>query len=290
MKTILVPVERNSQIESTLATVCVLAKMFDSYIEGFALSPELNTMVAAEGIGSMVVYPTDLAAQDEEAAKEARKLFEDAMAKNAIALAGAAPGGLGYSWNARPLAGDGFLGSHGRVFDVTVVGRPGSAPASPHMSTLEAALFDSGRPILIAPPEAPAQIGRVVTIAWNGSTETARAIAYAKPLIKRAERVIVQVVEGVGVSGPSGADVARHLERNGIAGESRHGEARTALARRGNPGGGAGRRQRPAGQGRLYPEPAPPDDLRRRHQPHHRGNHAAGADGALNGEWQNGQW
>ncbi len=217
MKTILVPVERNSQIESTLATACLLAKMFDSYIEGFALSPELNTLVAAEGIGSMVVYPTDLAEQDEEAAAEARKLFDDAMAKHAVAPATSA--GPGFAWNARALAGDGFLGSHGRVFDLTVVGRPGSAPDSPHMSTLEAALFDSGRPILIAPPAAPEQIGRVVTIAWNGSTETARAIAYAKPLIKRAERVIVQVVEGVGVSGPSGADVGRHLRRNGIANE-----------------------------------------------------------------------
>ena len=217
MKTILVPVERNSQIESTLATACTLAKMFDSYIEGFALSPELNTLVAAEGIGSMVVYPTDLAEQDEEAAAEARKLFENAMAKHTIAPAGS--GGAEFAWNTRALAGDGFLGSHGRVFDLTVVGRPGSAPDSPHMSTLEAALFDSGRPILIAPPQAPEHIGRVVTIAWNGSTETARAIAYAKPLIKRAERVIVQVVEGVGVSGPSGAEVGRHLERNGIASE-----------------------------------------------------------------------
>ena len=217
MKTILVPVERNSQIEATLATACRLAKMFDSYIEGFALSPELNTLVAAEGIGSMVVYPTDLAEQDEEAAAAARKLFDDAMAKQAIAPAGA--GAAGFAWNARALAGDGFLGSHGRVFDLTVVGRPGQAPDSPHMSTLEAALFDSGRPVLIAPPAAPEHIGRVVTIAWNGSTETARAIAYAKPLIKRAERVIVQVVEGVGVSGPSGADVGRHLQRNGIANE-----------------------------------------------------------------------
>jgi nucleotide-binding universal stress UspA family protein len=217
MKTILVPVEKNGQIESTLATACLLARMFDSYIEGFALSPELNTLVAAEGIGSMVVYPTDLTGQDEAAAADARKLFVDAMTVHSIALAGDAPGASGYAWNDRSLAGDGFLGSHGRIFDVTVVGRPGSAAASPHMSTLEAALFDTGRPVLIAPPNAPKRFGQAVTVAWNGSTETARAIAYAMPLIKRAERVIVQVVEGVGVAGPSGADVARHLERNGIS-------------------------------------------------------------------------
>ena len=219
MQTILVPVEKNSQIESTLATVCELAKMFDSYVEGFALSPELNTLVAAEGIGSMVVYPTDLAEHDEESAAAARRLFEDAMARHGIAPAGAAQDVPRYAWNGRALAGDGFLGSRGRVFDVSVIGRPGASADSPHMSTLEAALFDSGRPILIAPPVAPAHMGQVVTIAWNGSTETARAIAYAKPLIKRAERVIVQVVEGVGVSGPSGADVAQHLKRNGIASE-----------------------------------------------------------------------
>ncbi len=219
MKTILVPVERNSQIESTLSTACLLARMFDSYLEGFALTPELNTLVAAEGIGSMVVYPTDLAEQDEAAAAEAKKLFEGAMAKHGVAPAGDGTGAPGFAWNPRALAGDGFLGTRGRVFDVTVVGRPGSAAASPHMSTLEAALFDSGRPILIAPPAAPDQIGQSVTIAWNGSTETARAIAAAMPLIRRAQHVVVQVVEGVGVSGPSGAEVARHLELNGIASE-----------------------------------------------------------------------
>jgi nucleotide-binding universal stress UspA family protein len=216
MKTILVPVERNSQIEATLTTACILGRMFDSYIEGFSLAPELNTLVAAEGIGSMVVYPTDLAEQDENAAAESRKLFETAMAAHGIApVVGAA--GCGSWWNPRTLAGDGFLGSQGRVFDITVVGRPGPTGNSPHMSTLEAALFDSGRPVLIAPPAAPDNLGRVITIAWNGSTETARAIAFAKPLIKRAERVIVLFIEGAGVPGPSAADVALNLERNGIA-------------------------------------------------------------------------
>ena len=217
MKTILVPVENNDQIGSTLTTACLLAKMFDSYIEGFALSAELTTLIAAEGIGSMVVYPTDLVQQDETTAAAARKLFEDAMLRHAIAQAGTGAATSGFAWNTRTLTGDGFLGSHGRVFDVTVVGRPGSASANPHMSTLEAVLFDTGRPILIAPPAAPERIGEVVTIAWNGSTETARAIAFAMPLIKQAQRVIVQVVEGVGVPGPSGADVGGYLERNGVA-------------------------------------------------------------------------
>src|SRR5215218_5896345 len=47
---------------------------------------------------------------------------------------------------------DAFVGSYGRVFDVTVFGRPGSYPAGSSMAAVEAALFESGRPILIAPP------------------------------------------------------------------------------------------------------------------------------------------
>ena len=41
------------------------------------------------------------------------------------------------------------------------------------------AVFDSGRPVLIAPPRAPDVIGDTVLIAWNRSSETARTVAFA---------------------------------------------------------------------------------------------------------------
>ncbi len=56
-------------------------------------------------------------------------------------------------------------------------------------------------------------------IAWNASTETARTIAFAKPMLKDAKKVWVLSVEGaVGgmVSGPDGDQVAAHLTRGGI--------------------------------------------------------------------------
>src|SRR6266404_4028186 len=45
-----------------------------------------------------------------------------------------------------------FVGSHGRVFDAIVLGKPGRDPKGTRMATLEAGLFESGRPVLIAPP------------------------------------------------------------------------------------------------------------------------------------------
>lgn len=217
MKTILVPVERNALMEATLQAACLLAKRFGSYMEGIPLGPAIDTFAAADVVGSMALYPTDMAA-DEQSLADSRRLFEEAMRKHGI---GPSPGGeTSWRWNERPAVGDGFLGGYGRVFDITVVGRPGATPNTPRVATLETALFESGRPILIAPPQPPAGIGSTVSIAWNGSTETARAIALAMPILRQAKRTIVLSIENSGVPGPDGGQVAEHLRRNGIACET----------------------------------------------------------------------
>ena len=101
--------------------------------------------------------------------------------------------------------GDHFVGSYGRVFDVIVLGRPGRDPKGSRMTTLEAALFESGRPVLIAPPSPRPQMGTNVLISWNCSTEQARTTAFAMPILKRASRVVVLTVEGgAAVPGPTG--------------------------------------------------------------------------------------
>ncbi len=84
------------------------------------------------------------------------------------------------------------------------------------MPPLEAALFESGRPVLIVPPAVPKTIGSNVLVAWNRSTEQAHTNAFALPLLRMAEKVTVLTVEGGIVAGPSGEEAARHLRRNGI--------------------------------------------------------------------------
>src|SRR5215471_15322930 len=55
---------------------------------------------------------------------------------------------LSSGWLDNAPEGDLFVGSHGRVFDLIVLGKPGRDARGPRMTTLEAALFDSGRPVL----------------------------------------------------------------------------------------------------------------------------------------------
>src|SRR5436190_1505228 len=82
----------------------------------------------------------------------------------------AVAGGEGPSAEWREEAGrqNAVVGTLGRVFDLIVLERP-SKLASLAEATLEDALFESGRPVLMAPPAPLGTIGERVLVAWNGS-------------------------------------------------------------------------------------------------------------------------
>ena len=123
---------------------------------------------------------------------------------------------LTVSWNENEASGIGLFGQRGRVFDLIVVGRPTPGALTPAMNTLETVLFESGRPVLIAPPTITPKIINHIAIAWNGSTETARTIAFAMPLIKNAKHISVLNIEGAMVPGPTAVEVANSLTRQDI--------------------------------------------------------------------------
>jgi nucleotide-binding universal stress UspA family protein len=218
MKTILVPVEPHDAIQSVLETALLLARKFDGYIEGFALRPAIGNLVTMDPVSSLTVVT--LRENDVEIIKQARGIFEAFMQERRVPRWDGAGGSVSHGWLDEAPDGDEFVGSYGRVFDVTVLGGPAGSRQGPRMVTLEAALFESGRPVLLAPPVAPRTIGETVLIAWNCSTEQARATALALPLLRKAARVIICTVEGATVPGPSGQQMARYLQRNGVPAES----------------------------------------------------------------------
>jgi nucleotide-binding universal stress UspA family protein len=214
MKTILIPTEDHDAMPAVLETALLMARIFDSYMEGFAVRPAAGTYVTVEPVSSLAIT----GAYDGEAPKLARASFEQFMQRQGVPLAAAGeePVRLSYGWPMAEAADDIFIGSYGRVFDLIVLGRPGRAPENPRMPPLEAALFESGKPVLIVPPQAPKAIGKNVLVAWNGSTEQAHTNADALALLRLAEQVTVLTVEGSFTPGPSCEEAARHLRRNGI--------------------------------------------------------------------------
>jgi len=213
-KTILVPVEPHDLVNSTLQTALLLARKFDSYIEGFALRVEFPAVFAVTDAGAVPIAPFQQDITENE--KRSRSLFEDFMQQHGVSRGGDAKA-LSSGWLDNAPEGDLFVGSHGRVFDVIVLGKPGRDPKGPRMATLEAGLFESGRPVLIAPPVPRPQMGTNVLIAWNCSTEQARVTAFAMPILKRASRVVVLTVEGgAAVPGPTGEQLCRYLQLNEV--------------------------------------------------------------------------
>jgi nucleotide-binding universal stress UspA family protein len=212
-KTILVPIEQHDLTNSTLQTALLLARKFDSYIEGFTLRVEIPAVFAVGDVGAVPIPAEQDIAENE---KRSRSLFENFMQEHGVPRAGDAKA-LSSGWLDNAPEGDLFVGSHGRVFDAIVLGKPGRDRTGPRMTTLEAALFESGRPVLIAPPVPRPQMGTNVLIAWNCSTEQARTTAFAMPILKRASRVVVLSVEGgAAVPGPTGEQLCRYLQLNEV--------------------------------------------------------------------------
>jgi nucleotide-binding universal stress UspA family protein len=105
-----------------------------------------------------------------------------------------------------------------RRFDLAIIGQP--EPHKPALERLiiEAALFDSGRPVLMVPyiQRTGLKLDRVM-VGWDGSRSAARAVADAIPLLVRAKAIEVVIVatEPAKSDEMSGADIAHHLARHG---------------------------------------------------------------------------
>jgi len=218
MKTILVPTEHNTSMLSALDTALLLAQKFGSSIEGFALRPAVADLVAMDPDSGLTMVAVK--ENDAEMIRQAEDIFRSFMDQHHLPQRAddtAMPSAPCWSWLDAAPSGHDFVGSYGRVFDAIVLARPGDEWQSPSMITLESALFESGRPVLIAPPSSPRSLATNVLIAWNNSTEQARTTADAMPLLRLAQRVTICTVEGATVAGPSAEQMARSLRMNGIA-------------------------------------------------------------------------
>ena len=91
-------------------------------------------------------------------------------------------------------AGEQF-GRIARYFDLSVVGQAEPGTSGVEEQITEAALFDSGRPVIVVPyvQKAPLKLDSVM-VCWDGSRVAARAIADAMPFLERAGRVEVVIV------------------------------------------------------------------------------------------------
>ena len=217
MRTILVPFRDDATALAALDLACRAALARGASIEGLFIQTA-PLVYASEGI-AIGGYVTQLADEEVRRGDEARARFVERVRANGVAFV--EPGeepidGPRAAWRLMDGLGEQIVGEYGRVFDLIAIGRE-SEDSSPDWNVLcEAALFESGRVLLLAPPSLPPTFGERIAVLWNGSTETARTLGVAMSLLESAREVMVCAVEGVHVPGPTVEQVAQCLASNGI--------------------------------------------------------------------------
>ena len=86
---------------------------------------------------------------------------------------------------------------------------------------LHAVLFDSGRPVLIAPRQRPAAVGTRVCVGWNGSAESAAAVQAVLPWLQRADAVQVLSADEYQRRGPLAPELLAYLAMHGVRAQAR---------------------------------------------------------------------
>ena len=188
-----------------------VATAFDAHLTGvaFRYEPLIPVMVDMYGIPADVI--------------ESQRIENEKEAKAAVGKLDEAAKRVAVSAQARVLevqvaSAPSVFAHIARRFDLSVIGQP--EPDKPALDRLivEAALFDSGRPVLVVPyiQRAGLKLDRVM-VCWDGSRSAARGVGDAMPFIVRAKaaEIVIVATESAKSDEMPGADIAHHLARHG---------------------------------------------------------------------------
>ena len=195
IRKLLVPMGATEAGRQALETAFALAAALSAHVEVVHVRPDPQDAVPllGEGVSGAMVEELIILTEKEAAARAttAKRHFEECRLRREIAVAHT-PSSAGLSTRWVEIVGreNDVTVAQGRLADLIVVGRSHAETDSAAAATLNAALFESGRPVLVVPEFAP-DMGKRIAIAWNGSSEAARSVSAALPLLKRAKAVLL---------------------------------------------------------------------------------------------------
>ena len=222
IKVILTPVFGNESDAIALATAQALAEQAGAHIDAIHVRADPRSMIPYIGEGMSGALIDEIVSNAEqqatERAKKVRKTFDDWRAQAGIPLAEAAGDGPSCGWTEAEGRPDLVVARRGRLADLIVLCRPaGEDNATVATETLEAALLESGRPILVAAAAPGKTLGNRIVIAWNGGAEASRAVAASLPLLTAANAVTAISIGEPAAPEADGAGLIDYLAWHGVA-------------------------------------------------------------------------
>jgi len=101
----------------------------------------------------------------------------------------------------------------GKVSDLLIIPQPRDGIPT---ATFEAAILRSGRPVLLVPRTMSTFKAERILVAWNGSTEAARAVGLALPLLQCASEVMIVTGNRAKACNPPPDKLKGYLARQGV--------------------------------------------------------------------------
>jgi nucleotide-binding universal stress UspA family protein len=212
IKDIILNLERDKSGDGARDYAISIAEMFEAHLAGVAF---------ADGAGippyMMPDFPSDMltsmVAESEAAMRASVERFEAAAKRSALSIE--------HRFVTQSDLGppDAFS-MMARRFDLSVVMQSDDDKSVNNDVMIEAALFNSGRPVIIVPyiQKSGLKLDRIVCC-WDGSRAAARAVNDALPFLKRARVVELFIVANEKTRDKReilGVEIGGHLARHGI--------------------------------------------------------------------------
>jgi nucleotide-binding universal stress UspA family protein len=202
IKTILAAASGGTASNGALELACRLAKRFEAHLEALHVRIDPREILAATagdgfGMGMPMAgeWMDQIAADAADLAGKTKAAFDAAVSRHGLAPAASptkSPASAG--WREETGYAPLLVRQRARFFDLVILGRSDRVIERPHSDTVEETLLHSGRPVLLAPAQAPAVIGETIAIGWNGSSEAVRALSISLPLLAAARDVALITV------------------------------------------------------------------------------------------------
>jgi nucleotide-binding universal stress UspA family protein len=210
IKDVMVRLDGTAADEVRLAAANDITDLFQSQVIGLFLNVLPVVIAAEDGIGAI------RAAELLQKAREAGDSIEARLTQRLARLQ--KPMELRRFDILNDAAGD-VAAREARAADTFVALRPNGASQEPEY-LVESVLFGSGRHILLVPNRKPTKVmADRILVAWNGTRESARALAEALPYLHKAQQTTVVVVDDeppTEAQAMLGKDAVNHLKHHGI--------------------------------------------------------------------------
>ena len=225
IRKLLLPLTGTAAGEAALATALMIARAWDAHVLALHVRVDSRDVapLAGEGLSGAMIEEMMTATERESLgrAQAVRAMFDGFVAAHQVRVGEPAPGERAATASFAAVTGreEDLVAQLARLADLTVVPHPEAAEEVSSSDALHAVLFDSGRPVLIAPHSAPERIGKRICIGWNGTAESASAVFSAIPWMQRAEAVRILSADEYQRRGPGAQDLADYLALHDIEAE-----------------------------------------------------------------------